>query len=90
MTYKEAGKKNWETRSGSGAERDEIKVGAIQRIADACELMAQNHARLISERDDYKHWYKDELERANQLERQNTAFRGVITKLKKKAKEGRS
>lgn len=51
MTHREASKKVW--NSSDPGRMDEINMGSLQRIADACELMAKNHARLIEERNLY-------------------------------------
>ena len=64
--------------------RDELKVGCLQRIADATEAMAKNHVQLQRDHDLYKRWYKEEQERCRKLERSNAALRGQITKLKEK------
>jgi hypothetical protein len=65
---------------------EEIKFGAILRIADATELMAQD--RLKMERD--ISFYKNEMnvarDRWNDAERSNAALRGHITRLRNKIK----
>lgn len=60
----------------------EIQTGALQRSADACELMAQNHAKLVAERDKYKRWHEENQEEVQQLQRTLAGLRGYITKLK--------
>lgn len=67
--------------TGSGS-IDHIKAGAIQRIADACELMAKNHGSLIDERDRYKRWYEEGRESAKRQEHVIRGLRGRITILK--------
>lgn len=62
---------------------DRIKIGCLQRIADATEKMAQSYAALIEERDLYKRWYDEEERRRHSAERRIAALKGVITKLKK-------
>lgn len=69
--------------SGELPTHQEIQTGAIQRVADAAEKMAQNYDALVSERDRYRQWWKEEVARRGQRERSITALRGVITKLKK-------
>lgn len=61
-----------------------INTGSLQRIADATEKMAANYSQLIQERDNYKKWYHEKMERVNACYRTMTAYRGVITKLKNK------
>ena len=60
-----------------------IKVGCLQRIAEATELMAQNHQELIDQRDMYQRWYKEASRDLRSEKRSKAALRGVITKLKK-------
>lgn len=64
--------------------RDELKLGTLQRIADATELMAKRYTDLIRERDMYKQFCEDKSRYAGKLERRNAALRGQITKLRKK------
>lgn len=60
---------------------DQIKVGCLQRIANATEAMAEYHVRIIRGRDDYKLWYNDALRREERLKRRIAALKGQITKL---------
>ena len=63
---------------------DQLKIGALLRIADATEKMAQRHTELIRERDNYKHdaeYWRSEYDR---IERRRRAAQAQITKLKKK------
>lgn len=62
---------------------DELKIGCLQRIADASELAAKNHAALVAERDRLVRWHKEDKKRIARLERSNNALRGVITRMKK-------
>lgn len=84
MNHREASKKVW--TSSDPARMDEINLGSMQRIADACELMAQNHVRLVSDRDMYERWYRQNQAYYYAEQRRTRALRGVITKLKAKAK----
>lgn len=70
---------------------NELKVGALQRIADATEKMAEssqamakNYNDLLRERNMFKDWYRDEQNKVEKLKRSNAALRGVITRLKNK------
>ena len=85
MNHRKASKESWLTIIGGRPTLEEIKVGSLQRIADAAELMAQNHAQLIRERDNYKRWYEAALDRRHSLERRVAALRGVITKMKRRS-----
>jgi hypothetical protein len=61
---------------------DNVNTGCLQRIADACELMAKNHAELERERDCYLNLWKDTQAERDAAERSNRALRGQITKLR--------
>jgi hypothetical protein len=85
MSFRNESKLEFKTRFDSGPDREEIKLGCLQRIADATEAMAKNHVQLQNSLDYYKRAYNDEIESRRRLVRQVNALRGVITKLKKKA-----
>lgn len=62
---------------------DQLKLGCLQRIADATEQTAKNHVELINARNRLQ-LEVDRLQSAYRtLERRNAALRGVITKLKR-------
>lgn len=63
--------------------RDQIQFGAILRIADATEKMAENHAALIAQRDRYEKWYEEEKITTQHLQKTIAGLRGYIKKLKK-------
>jgi Mor family transcriptional regulator len=85
-SWKEASRKNWmsQLEKEDDIPTDQIKAGAIMRIADAVEVMAKNYAKLIRERGYFERWYKEERESKNKLNRSNSALRGHITRLKKR------
>ncbi len=60
-----------------------INAGSLQRIADATELMAQNHATLIRERDLYQRQADEFAARIEDLLRTQAAHKAWITRLKK-------
>lgn len=69
----------------------EIKIGCLQRIADATELMSKGYLdmrkeieRLEADSKMYRNWYQEWVQRCNRRDRQIAALRGVITKMKKK------
>lgn len=72
---------------GERATHEEIKTGALQRIADATEVMARNYQQLIDERDTFRRWYRSEKAANERLARSNAALRGTITKLKRQIAE---
>lgn len=68
---------------GAAETYDNYKLGCLQRIADACETMALNYGRLIVERDSYKQRLESSMKRETLKDRQLSARKGQITKLKK-------
>lgn len=90
IDIKQASRSNWvaEPRNEFDYPGDEnIKIGCLQRIADATELMAKDRQKLI---DDYE-WMKKS--RANYIDmyhteqRRTAALKGVVRKLKKQLAE---
>ena len=63
-----------------------IKESILLRIAEATELMAQNHKELVHDRDMYERYWIEEEERRVRLEKQIAGLRGYITRLKKKVR----
>lgn len=61
-----------------------ITMGAIQRIADATELMASNYKKLQDDVKMYERWYNEETERNNRLRKSISVLKGHITRLKKR------
>jgi len=78
---KELSKQNW---IGTGT-AIEIQTGCVQRIADATEAMANNYVQLLADMEYYKKEAKWARECSDQRDRQISALRGVITKMKKAA-----
>ena len=87
-SYRDQSRINWgrEMAPEIHPTREETQHGAILRIADACELMAKNHAQLVNERDSYKRRYESEQQASERLRNSNAALRGVIMRMKRKAK----
>ncbi len=87
-SWKDHSRTEWSSRpdSVSTPSDDRLKIGCLQRIADAAELMAKSHATLVAERDRYKRWYEEADARCAKRNLSIAALRGVITKLKKKRK----
>ena len=84
--YRDESRVNWgrNVEAGQTLNRDDLKFGALLRIADATEKMAQRHtdlmnsAKLYQESADY--WRRQ----YESMERRCRALKGQITKLKKK------
>ena len=58
----------------------------MQRIADATELMAKDHAKLIRDLEFAERSRKSWMENCDRLSKKVSALRGVITRLKNKNK----
>lgn len=71
-------------------ERDAIKIGCLQRIADACELMAKDHQRITRDLEYYKQRTKEESEFRQKLLRKMAAAKGQITRLKRLLAEAKA
>jgi hypothetical protein len=84
--YKEESRKNWYVNTSEALTREQLQLGAILRIADACEAMAKNHERLLSDLAYYEKRTKELLDRNSHLYRSNCALRGVIKKRKQEQK----
>ncbi len=84
-SYRQESRKDWgiTQEEGHAPDINRIHLGALLRIADAAEKMAQNHAILIDERDRYKRLYDEKVRYAKMLYRSNVSLRGAITRLKK-------
>lgn len=85
--YRDESRKSYGIETETGVSIEAINAGSLQRIADATELMARNYQQLQNDLDRYKRWYDEECERRKQLERRVNSLKGVITKLRKVAKQ---
>lgn len=83
-SYREESRVDWGSASDRPLTLEQINTGAILRIADATEKMAQRHTDLMAERDRYKRLYEQEANHNAFLQRQGSAYRGQITKLRNK------
>lgn len=81
-SYREESKSSW-GRETDGLNNEEIKLGAILRIADATEKMAVNFVPLQMEHDRWKRWYDEELTKTRKLRRANSALKGLLKKAAK-------
>lgn len=77
---RESSKLNWD----GGNKTESIKLGCLQRIADAAEIMATNYINLQNELDIYKRWYNERCEVVKRRDKYISSLRGQITKLKNK------
>ncbi|HET8883026.1 MAG TPA: hypothetical protein VFM56_12695 [Solimonas sp.] len=84
-TYREASRTDWYRSDGGQPDLEQMKLGAMQRIADAAEKMAQRHTELIGERDWYERKYKQEQAANRRLCYQLRGARGQVTKARRAA-----
>jgi len=83
--FKEHSKTKWSAQDPDTYPGDtEMKIGCLQRIADATELMATNFIQLQNDRDWYKRMYHEKRDEKDKLKRRISALQGVITKMKKR------
>ena len=80
-SYREGSKDNWGQEGGLCVEQ--IQLGAILRIADAAEIMAQSHKELIEERDNYLRLFKEKQATVQGLRGTIRGLRSYISILKK-------
>jgi hypothetical protein len=76
-----------DTFTSQGNTLEAINAGSLQRIADACELMASNYKKLQKEVEDLNVSRQYWIDMASKQTRTITALKGVITRQKKAAKE---
>ena len=85
--YDDQSRLKWCRTDGSKPDAEGLKVGCLQRIADATEAMAQRYQELLDDRDRYKRLYVIERDECEQIARSNAALRGAITKMKRQLAE---
>lgn len=81
-SYMEWSKTAWGAEEWPGL--DSIKVGCLQRIADATEKMAQSHDALIRARDTYESLLNSSLKENKVLEHRIAGLRGAMGRMKKR------
>lgn len=84
MSMRSESRKEWATRSGTATEA-EIKLGALQRIADATEVMARDRVAMEAEIERLRRATTYWRERCDRAERSRSALRGVISRMKRAA-----
>lgn len=80
--YKEGSRTNWGTEQSGALTLDQIKAGAILRIADATEAMAKQHTSLLNDRDYWKRRAESAEGRLGTERRRTAALRGWIKRQK--------
>lgn len=83
-TYRKESRKDWIAEGVAVPSIEQLAFGALQRIADATELMAKEHQSLVNQRDEAR-WSRDYwMAEYDAMKRSNNALRGQITRLKAK------
>ena len=77
-SYRDLSRIDWVTDAKS---HEQIQLGAILRIADAVEKMAQSYSQLIHEREYYERRFRQSQESVQRLSRSNAALRGHIKRM---------
>ena len=87
-SWKEHSRINWETTGepeGHSCSDERLKIGCLQRIADATEAMAKSYTALRSHAD----WLEEDRKRLQatieRLSHSNAALRGHLKRIKKQA-----
>ena len=83
--YAEESKKNWSKALGQ-PNNDDLKLGCLQRIATATEIMSLNNQRIQSDLDYYKGRCNRLDNEVSRLLKSRSSLRGVITRMKNKAR----
>lgn len=68
---------------------EDIRLGALLRIADAIETSAKNFDLMRESRDKFKRWYEEEQQAHQRTLRSLNALKGRVTRMKKE-KDGSS
>lgn len=79
--FRESSKANWNNGFDKPS-TEQLTFGALQRIADAAEKVADNLITLMHERDKYKRWYEEQQKENKTLSKKLNAYKGIIKRLK--------
>lgn len=84
-SYREESHRNWgrDLPDGQNITCEETQLGAVLRIADACELMAKDRERMERSLSWHKERHDHYRAEAERLARSNAALRGVINRMKR-------
>lgn len=86
--FRDASRTTWEKINGDVTTIPDLTFGCMLRIADAAEVMAKDHQRLLDDNEYLKRRNEEYLTRIQNRDRQIRGLRGVITKLKKRLEQG--
>ena len=86
-TFIEESKRGWMRPVGEQPNNEQLKLGCLQRISAATEMMSQSYSRLIRERDNAVASEAACRQREQKLRNRIAGLRGAIGRMKR-AKEG--
>lgn len=87
--YRDESRDEWYVDQVGELSDDQLKLGAILRIADAVEEMAIRHTELIDDNTRYKADIQDWVLINRRKDRQIASLRGQVTKLKRQLEEAK-
>lgn len=87
LPYKDESRKNYGVYDVKNLALDQLQIGALLRIADACEMMAKDRDKLEREAKWQRERADSNYQACERLRRSNAALKGQITRLRKKLAE---
>lgn len=82
--YREESRKNYGQEGDVNLTLEQLRTGALLRIADSVEKLCEDRDRLERQCDQYRKSMNYWLARAQKLERSNVALKGHLTRLRDK------
>lgn len=87
MSYETASRTEWsndDTKAGRWPGHEVIRTGALQRIADAVEVMSRKYTELLRECELLRQYRKADREYVERMRRTIAGLRGALTKAKRR------
>lgn len=84
--YREESRKNWGAETDVSITREQIGLGALLRIADALEKMAEPYTHLLNEATYLRERNKILRSEINRFSRKIAAYRGLLKRKKNTSK----
>lgn len=83
ISYREESKRNYSSKCAHLSD-DQLKTGALMRIADSVEIIAKDREALIRENDRLKHRVKEMESSFDWMERSRRRYLGLYKQIKNK------
>lgn len=83
-TFKDISRQQWSPHESQAGSTESITLGAVLRIADACELMAKDRAEMEARSALLRHENECLRQERDARDRTIAGLRGVINRLKRK------